>query len=136
MTSPILVGYDAHRADPTPVRFAAAAARFTGAPLVVATIHADHGHGHLEDGLPSGAAGPPGELREELEADGTPVEYQALAGGSASRALHEAADALRARLLGGGSAGGGRVGRVLLGSTALALLHGARCPVAVAPHSW
>src|SRR4051812_8041911 len=99
MPDPILVGYDAHRADAAPVRFAAAAARFTGAPLVVASIHADHGHGHLEHGLTEDADGPPAELREQLAADGTTVEYRALAGASASRTLHQAAESLGARLL-------------------------------------
>src|SRR3954453_18139627 len=135
MRAPILVGFDAHRADAAPVRFALAAARYTGAPLVVAAVHAGHAHPHLESGLPDDAGGPLGRLRDELTADDVDVEYQALAGASAARALHSAAEERGAGLLVVGASGGGeRHG--LLGSTAPRLLPGPGGPVAVVPPAW
>ena len=38
MSKPILVGYDPVSADHAPVNFGVAAARFTGAPLIVASV--------------------------------------------------------------------------------------------------
>ena len=40
MSKPILVGYDPATADRAPVNFGVAAARFTGAPLIVASAAA------------------------------------------------------------------------------------------------
>ena len=62
MSKPILVGYDPITADRTPVNFAVAAARFTGAPLMILSVSA-------RDGAPAG----------ELDQD--------LCGGDASNAL-------------------------------------------------
>ena len=53
-----------------------------------------------------------------------------------AQALHEAAEAENAALLVVGSTRRGAVGRVLPGSTAERLLHGAPCPVAVVPRRW
>jgi hypothetical protein len=40
MGKPILVGYDPRRKDHSPVDFGVAAARFTGAPLIIASVEA------------------------------------------------------------------------------------------------
>ena len=40
MSKPIIVGYDPATSDRAPVNFAVAAARFTGAPLMVASVGA------------------------------------------------------------------------------------------------
>jgi nucleotide-binding universal stress UspA family protein len=135
MRAPILVGFDAQCEDATPLRFALSAARYTGAPLVVAAVHADDPHPHLEAGLPDDAGGPLGLLREDMATDGIEVEYQALPGASAARVLHSAAEDRGAGLLVVGVSGGGKR-HSLLGSTAHRLLHGAGCPVAVVPHAW
>ena len=55
---------------------------------------------------------------------------------SAARALHEAAEERDAGLLVVGSTDRGAVGRVLVGSTAERLMHGAPCPIAIVPHGW
>jgi nucleotide-binding universal stress UspA family protein len=55
---------------------------------------------------------------------------------SAARALHEAAEERDAGLLVVGSTNRGAVGRVLVGSTAERLMHGAPCPIAIVPHGW
>ncbi|MEA2290481.1 MAG: hypothetical protein QOD55_2478, partial [Solirubrobacteraceae bacterium] len=43
MPKPILVGYEPNTLDQAPVRFGAEAARFTGAPLIVACVVHDAG---------------------------------------------------------------------------------------------
>ncbi|MDX6730708.1 MAG: hypothetical protein QOC54_656, partial [Baekduia sp.] len=40
MPKPILVGHDPRRPERAPVRFGVAAARLTGAPLLVLAVHA------------------------------------------------------------------------------------------------
>ena len=64
------------------------------------------------------------------------VESAELESTSAARALHEAAEERDAGLLVVGSTGRGTVGRVLPGSTAERLMHGAPCPIAIVPHGW
>ena len=62
MHKPILVGYDPGSADRAPVQFGVAAARFTGAPLIVASAFADSvvigqmGHGRMHEDLGSDAS--------------------------------------------------------------------------------
>jgi nucleotide-binding universal stress UspA family protein len=130
---PILVGYDPRSGDRAPVRFAVAAARFTGAPLIVASVCAPkHTVGHAEELEPHAT-----QALDELTADlGATLEVRELRGTSAPRVLHEAAEAEDAGLLVVGSTDRGAVGRVLPGSTAERLMHGAPCPIAVVPHGW
>jgi nucleotide-binding universal stress UspA family protein len=64
------------------------------------------------------------------------VECYELGSTSAARALHEAAEAEDAGLLVVGSTRQGPVGRVLPGSTAERLMHGAPCPIAIVPAGW
>jgi nucleotide-binding universal stress UspA family protein len=64
------------------------------------------------------------------------VELKAIANPSASHGLHELAEQEDADLIVVGSTHTGRAGRVLPGSTAERLLHGAPCPVAVAPNGY
>lgn len=67
-----------------------------------------------------------------LEAD-VDAELVAAPDNSPAHALHEAAERIGADLLVVGSAHHGPLGRALLGDVGRALLHGAPCPVAVAP---
>jgi nucleotide-binding universal stress UspA family protein len=142
MSKPILVGYDPDTLDIAPVRFGAAAARFTGARLIVAAVHAGGSDGGLEaseqvDLLLTDDAGQAlADVERELAGEGIAVECQALQNTSAPRALHEAAESQDAGLLVVGSTRRGTVGRVLPGSTAERLMHGAPCPIAVVPHGW
>jgi len=138
MSKPILVGHDPAGSDPAPVRFGVAAARFTGAPLIVGSAHADHaaiGHGHhsADTGLADDATEQLDRIRAGLEADDVRAEYRALPGMSAPRALHAAAEELDAGLL---VVGHGAGHHHLHGSTAERLLHGAPCPIAVVPSGW
>jgi nucleotide-binding universal stress UspA family protein len=140
MSKPIVVGYDPETRDRAPVEFGAAAARFTGAPLVIASVH-----GAGDDSVTTGQTGEElvadvsemlEEVRGELHAEGIEIECRELAGTSAARALHEAAEEGDAGLLVVGSTRRGALGRVLPGSTAERLMHGAPCPIAVVPHGW
>jgi len=139
---PILVGYDARKADRAPVSFGVAAARFTGAPLIVASVHGGStalgavGSEVVEEEYESGAGQSLEHLRRELEAEGVHAECRSIEGTSAPHALHDAAEEIDAGLLVIGSTQRGSVGRLLPGSTAQRLMHGAPCPLAVVPHGW
>jgi nucleotide-binding universal stress UspA family protein len=138
MAKPILVGYDPKSSDRSPVAFALRAARFTGAPLVVAAVgsHADAHEARVEEDLLDAGGGALGELERDLDAEEVVVETVELKSTSAARALHEAAEERDAGLLVVGSTRRGAVGRLLPGSTAQRLMHGAPCPVAIVPHGW
>jgi nucleotide-binding universal stress UspA family protein len=73
------------------------------------------------------------DLKAELDIE---VEVRELRATSAARALHEAAETEGAGVLVVGSTHRAAVGRLLPGSTADRLLHGAPCAIAVAPHGW
>ena len=141
MARPILAGYDPRSRDSSPVSFAVAAARFTGAPLIVASVCAelampeDSAYAAFEE-LPAEAKGALEELASDLQADDVSIDWRQLRGASAPRALHEAAEREAAALLVVGSTDRGAIGRVLPGSTAERLMHGAPCPIAVVPHGW
>ena len=76
-----------------------------------------------------------GEARSTLPAADR-VRIRAVPSESVPRALTELAEAERADLVVVGSSHRGAIGRVLLGTTAERLLHGAPCAVAVAPHGY
>ena len=143
MANPILVGYDPGRRDRAPVDFGIAAANFTGAPLIIAAVHA--GTAALGPAAGGVAEEEPHEERAsesldhlalDLRRQGIHAECRALAGHSAAHALHNAAEEFGAGLLVIGSTERGKVGRLLPGSTAERLMHGAPCAIAVVPRSW
>jgi nucleotide-binding universal stress UspA family protein len=143
MPKPILVGFDPGRPDNAPLEFGIAASRFTGAPLIVAGVHASSsafgtaGEGLVEEQLEQEGHGKSvDDLARELREKGIKAECRMLPGTSAARALHEAAEQFRVGLVVVGSTERGKVGRLLAGSTAERLMHGAPCPVAVIPRSW
>jgi nucleotide-binding universal stress UspA family protein len=142
MAKPILVGYDPDAGDQAPVEFGIAAAEFTGAPLIVGAVHASaaalgpNGEGVVEEQLVDGHGESMDHLGAELRRHGIKVECRSLPGLSAPHALHEAAEEFGAGLVVVGSTSRGSVGRLLPGSTAQRLMHGAPCPVAVVPRSW
>jgi nucleotide-binding universal stress UspA family protein len=138
MPRPILVGYDPG-SDRAPVHFGAAAARFTGAPLIVACAFSDSGHvghGHMHEELGGDANEALESIRAELGREGIRVEGLPCPGKSAPHALHQAAEERDAGLLVVGSSHRGRAGRLLPGSTAERLMHGAPCPLAIVPTGW
>jgi nucleotide-binding universal stress UspA family protein len=132
MTPPIIVGVDPARHDPEATVLAALVARATGAPvLAVAAYDGVHRLG-ADESEPRGAA-----LAHlsgiEPAFHGLPLETAAISGPSAARVLHDVAAERGAGLLVVGSTHHGIGGRLAIGSTADRLLHGAACPIAVAP---
>lgn len=142
MPKPILAGFDPKRGDRAPVEFGAAASRFFGAPLIVASVYADDdvvdqlGRRQMDEDLAAEADGALADVRRELEAEGLTLECRAIPGTSAPGALHRAAEESGAGLVVVGSTDRGQLSRVLPGSTAERLMHGAPCPVVVVPHGW
>jgi nucleotide-binding universal stress UspA family protein len=140
MSKPIIVGYDPATSDRAPVNFGVAAARFTGAPLIVASaaaaVHDRPGAGQQDEDLVLDVSQALEDAKRELEPEGIAVECRALANTSAARALHETSEAEDAGLLVVGSTRRGPVGRVVPGSTAERLMHGAPCPIAIVPPGW
>jgi nucleotide-binding universal stress UspA family protein len=75
-------------------------------------------------------------LTDELERTHVAAHAVAMPDGSPGRALHLAAKRHRASLIVVGSAHRGIIGRVLAGDVTMGALHGAECPVIVAPHGF
>jgi nucleotide-binding universal stress UspA family protein len=139
-TSPIIVAYDPSSADHAPVRFGAAAARATGAPLVVVSVHGGlmtdwRADGEVHEMLGEDAGRELERLRDELGAEPS-VEFVNLEANTAPRGIHRAMEEYDAGLAVIGSTERGAVGRLALGSTAERVIHGAPCPVAVIPRSF
>jgi nucleotide-binding universal stress UspA family protein len=123
MTAPILVGVDPLRHDPEAPVLAALLARATGAPVVAVAAY------------PHESRGPALARLSAIEPafHGVPLEAVARSGPSAAHVLHDLAEDRAAGLLVLGTSHHGAIGRIALGSTADRLLHGAPCPIAVAP---
>jgi nucleotide-binding universal stress UspA family protein len=143
----ILVGYDPRRGDRAPVGFGVAVARLTGAPLVVAAVHARPPVLAVSAGqsLPYGVVDPdllddaPEALRAlegELRTLGVDAGVRVVRAASAASGLHALAEDEDAGLLVVGSERRSDQGRVRAGSTAGRLLHGSPCPVALVPREW
>jgi nucleotide-binding universal stress UspA family protein len=75
-------------------------------------------------------------LGTELERNRVTAERIAIADSSPGRALHRIAERREADLIVVGSAHRGRIGRVLAGDVTAGTLHGAPCPVLVAPRGY
>jgi nucleotide-binding universal stress UspA family protein len=134
MSKPIVAGYDPRRGDRAPVEFGVSAAGLTGARLIVVSV--ESGGTGADADLLADAAEALAQVQRALEAEDVEAESRRVKSSSAARALHEAAEAEDAGLLVVGSSRRSPVGRVLLGSTAERLMHGATCPVAVVPQRW
>jgi len=137
MRPPIVVGVDPQRHDPEAPVLAALLARATGAPVVAVAAYP----------VPSPVRIVGGDVYEEelrgpalarlvaIEPafNGVALETLALAGPSAAHVLHDLAEDRGAGLLVLGSSHHGALGRITLGSTTDRLLHGAPCPITIAP---
>jgi nucleotide-binding universal stress UspA family protein len=139
VSPPILVGYCPDTRDLGPVNFAAAASRFTGAPLVVAAIRPG---GSVLERLSAGEFHHGGDaddhgldrLRAALAEHGVAATVREEEHASPARGLAALVEELAPRLVVLGSTRRGGIRRVLPGSTAERLLHGSPCPVVVVPH--
>ena len=136
--SKIIVGVDGPDRSDDALALASSLARRTAAEIVLARAYPyDDAAGHLGDSerrhrLREDAQQMLDELREHAGA-GLRITTRTIADTSPSRALHILAEIERASLVVIGSSHRGAVGRVFAGTTAERLLHGAPCPVAVAP---
>jgi len=138
--SEIIVGVDGSARAEDAIAFARRLAGVTGAPLTLAGAYP-------YDELLGQEAGP--EYREYLHVETAAmlnrlrrrmpeeeVATKAIADTSPARALHGLAAEEEASLIVVGSTHRGLLGRVLVGTTAERLLHGAPCPVAVVPRDY
>jgi nucleotide-binding universal stress UspA family protein len=127
------------------VHFGVEAARIAKARLIVAAVEAepprgaDDGRqmmadaaGQVDHDLVPDCRGMLAEVRATLHAQAIPADCVRLRGSSAAKALHELAEDADAALL---VVGASRA-RGVPGSTAMALMHGSPCPVAVVPGDW
>ena len=137
----ILIGVDGSERSDDAIAFGRALALAAGAPVIVATAHAPEPR-QPRLGAHADHTGPRDEAERLLARaslaliDVADVELLPLADESAARALQSAAGHAGAGVIVVGSSHVGRVGRVLPGSTAERLLHGAPCPVAVVPRGF
>jgi nucleotide-binding universal stress UspA family protein len=133
----ILIGVDGSERAEDAVVFGRALAFAAGAPVILATAH-------RSDPMRPGAHAHERFLREEAKStlarvapafgDVGDVELRPLvANTSPAHALQTLAEQEDVGIIVVGSSHTGRLGRVLPGSTAERLLHGAPCPVAVVP---
>jgi nucleotide-binding universal stress UspA family protein len=134
MSEPIIAAVDPRRLDRAPAALGALLSRLTGAPLLLAATYP------LDRSVDSLYPEYARSLRLDAEralrriAAGFDAETVALpADGSPAHALHDLAEREHASLLVIGSSKRGQLGRVLPGAVTDRLLHGAPCPVAVAP---
>jgi nucleotide-binding universal stress UspA family protein len=134
----IIVGVDGSDRSDDALALASSLARRTGAEIVLARAYPyDDEAGHLGDSsrrhnLRQDAQQTLDRLRATADVR-LQITTRTIADPSPSRALHSLAERERAALVVIGSSHRGAVGRVFAGTTAERLLHGAPCPVAVAP---
>jgi nucleotide-binding universal stress UspA family protein len=136
MSKPILVGHDPRRVDHAPVAFGADLARRCGASLLVASVEKGGPAARTDGDLVDDCSAALEQVEAELRTRQVRVDCVRLQSTSAARALQELAEQEDAGLLVLGSARTSGVGRVLAGATAMQLLHGSPCPVAVTPLDW
>jgi nucleotide-binding universal stress UspA family protein len=139
MSDPVLVGVALDDRDSGPIALGVALAGLAGGRLALV-----HSYAYDQGGI--AAAEYEAELREAanggLERLGAALPEQievtlhSYASVSPAQALHAAAEALRPLAIVVGSTHRGRVGHVLPGGVGERLLHGAPCPVAIAPHGY
>jgi nucleotide-binding universal stress UspA family protein len=131
----ILAAHEPNANDRAPIRFAAAAARFAAAPLVVASVHAP---ARTSADAEAGALAP---LRTELthRGDLKDVRTRAVLGSTAAeiaRGLQQIATEEHADLVVVGTSRRGAIGRLAPGATSQRIINGSRCPVVVVPHDY
>jgi nucleotide-binding universal stress UspA family protein len=134
MSRPVIVGVDPLRSEPAPLALASLLARLTGASVLAVAAYPHDAvrpegselEAALRDQAWEALERAAAELPESAKVRAVPAE-------SPARALQEAAERESAAMLVVGSAHGGPLGRLAVGSVADRILHGSPCPVAVAP---
>jgi nucleotide-binding universal stress UspA family protein len=138
----ILVAYDGRDGGADALALGAQLAETLSAPLLLGSVfpavryHATIvAAGEFERQLRAGAEAQLATAVEGLGATGD-VATRAVGAGSAPAGLHQLSVDEDAGLVVLGSTTHGKVGRILIGSTAQRLLHGSPCPVTVAPNGY
>jgi nucleotide-binding universal stress UspA family protein len=135
----IIAAIDPHRDDRCCAALGLMLAQVRGAPLVLASAYAvDPPADNLYAEYAEAARDATQQALDRLRATlpGRDVDVSAIAvadGGSPAGAIHRLAVRTKAELIVVGSSARGPVGRMLPGAVTDRLLHGAPCPVAVAP---
>ncbi|HEX2414584.1 MAG TPA: universal stress protein [Thermoleophilaceae bacterium] len=131
----ILVGYDGRDQGDDALALAKQLADATGAELVVAgVVQYDPIWGGFDPAFRDADAEFSDKIRKAAKSIG--AEAESVPASSPARGLHERAAEIGADLIVVGSAKHGRLGQLLAGNVGLALLHGAPCAVAIAPHGF
>jgi nucleotide-binding universal stress UspA family protein len=135
---PVLVGIDGTASGLEALALGSAFAVLTGSPLILAAVYGYEGYV-----VDYGFMYPPrAEAEQWLEdaqrrlGDLIPWTTRVMLSTSPAHGLVELAEREDARMIVLGSKRHGPLGRVLAGSTARRVAHGAPCAVAVAPHDW
>ena len=139
VVSTIIVGVDASEHSRDAVAFARELQELSGASVLLAAAYPYSAglDGPADPALRAGLEAEANRLLEELgRTFGEAVQTRAIPDMSPARALHELAEDERAALLIVGSSHRGAAGQVLVGSTAMRLIHGAPCAVAVVPSEY
>jgi nucleotide-binding universal stress UspA family protein len=137
MPTPIIAAYDPFLEDRAPVELALLFGELTNTPVLAGAVHAAaFADGWMESLQtdPEVRAGADHAL--ELLRGDTGVQSRSIVDVSVPRALHDLARRQGSGLIVVGSTTRGRAGRVLPGSTAERVLHGAECAVALAPSGY
>jgi nucleotide-binding universal stress UspA family protein len=131
----ILVGYDDTDQGRDALALGRRLAEATGAALVAAGVFP---FDPVWSGYDARLRDADAEYARKIEAAARSAgaEAEAVPAGSPAHGLHELAEEIGADLIVVGSASHGRVGRLLAGSTGLALLHGSPCAVGIAPRGY
>ena len=138
MSPTYIAGYDGSSASLGAVRFAVELGRAAGADVVAVHAYPYVGPAHEPDVLPELDLQLQDDVRvagrvvlDALDADG--IDRTLLVCGSPAHALHELAVEHDAALISVGATHRGRLGRLVPGSTAAKLLHGAPCAIVTVP---
>jgi nucleotide-binding universal stress UspA family protein len=136
----IVVGYDGSDSGEDAVALGARLARATRDTLLVVTVYPQEnpiGAGRVDAEWVAYMREQGGEIiagaKRFLETRGVEAEYRVVGSGSAAHGLDDVAEAERASMIVVGSSRRGARRRISPGSTGERLLHGAICPVAIAP---
>ena len=142
MQQPVIAAVDPLREDTAPAALGLMLARLTRAPLLLAgaypvDLHVDGVYPDVTRAVREDAEAAMrrfGALVENAPGARVPVATTVVpSAGFPARALHDLAEQEEASLVVLGSSRRGQLGRVLPGAVTDRLLHGAPCPVAVAP---
>ena len=138
--APIIAAFAPSKSQREPIEFGIAASRVTGAPLIVAHVHRGGPlvtwfGGDVSDSA-GDDAGAVERLQKDLERRGVDARIELIDERTIGGGLLKAIEQFKPQLVVLGSSTRGRLGHVLLGSTAERVIHDATCPVAVVPHGY